>query len=98
MLSRQGNSVFGSNPKDDIMLYAMDCAVPGFGGGPDTIPPPPPPPVVAVPPPLVDPAVALARDANLGAPTTCIVWVAVARTIICWRCCSSTAMARVPGS
>jgi hypothetical protein len=49
----------------------MDWAVPGFGGGPDAVVTPPPPPVVVLP--VVDPVVALARDASFGAPTTCMV-------------------------
>src|SRR5579859_6905492 len=99
MLSRQGYWVAGSKPNDDIMLYAIRCAVPGLGGGKFTVAPTPPPPPPPPPPPEVPvAAVALAVLASFGAPTRRIVWDAVSMTIICWRACSSTVMARLPGS
>ena len=46
---------------------------------------------------LTDPA-GSGMAATSGMPTRCIVWEAASMTIICWRCCSSTSMARLPGS
>src|SRR6202044_2597447 len=85
MLFRQLKYVPGLQPNDESMLYAMLWAVPGSGGGAAA--------TVAAVPPEVPPAACSGCAATLGAPTRCMECDAADRTIICWRCCSSTATA-----
>lgn len=68
----------------------MDCALPGLGGGAaatDADPEPEP----DDPDPEADWA---GRLATLGEPTSRMEREAASVSIICWRCCSRTAIAR----
>src|ERR1700729_1945883 len=85
MLFRQLKYVPGLHPNDESMLYATLWAVPGSGGGAAA--------TVEAGPPEVPPAPCRGCAATLGAPTRCMEWDAADRTIICCRCCSSTAAA-----
>src|SRR5215831_18232770 len=73
MLSRQLNCVLGSKPNDDIMLKAMDWAVPGSGAGK----------VMVAPPAAAAPS---GMAATCGTLTRCMLCDAASMTIICWSC------------
>ncbi|MBO0810019.1 MAG: hypothetical protein J2P32_17115 [Actinobacteria bacterium] len=66
----------------------MDCAVPGLGGGTAATDADPDP---EDPDPEDDWA---GRFATLGEPTSRMERDAASVSIICWRCCSRTAIAR----
>src|SRR5262249_61629321 len=74
MLSRQLNCVLGSKPNDDIMLNAMDCAVPGSGAGTlatGAVPPPAAAPVA----PTVPAALAVSGTAPpFRTPISRVLW------------------------
>src|SRR5580693_6872519 len=93
MLFRQLNWVDGLKPNDDIMLYAIDCAVPGSGGGAGG------PAVTEPAPPAGDVDRADCwREASLGWPTRFSVLDAALKAINCSRCFSSRATVWLVGT